>query len=129
MPLHEGELTYHEAPILESVTATSQLQFSQTLDDLYGQTAILLGASSESDPWLLRHCQFDEYGLRGFYDIHFRNIGGVPNMQKVPVHFIVTPDSITEAGVAETRVAETSSLRDKLNGLIPVSWGIRLIKL
>lgn len=128
--LHEEEeFTYNEASILENVTPTSQLQFSQTLDDLHDQTAILLGASSESDPWLLRHCQFDEYGVRGFYGLHFRNIGGVPNREKIPVHFIMTPNSTTEAGVAETQVTETSVLRSKLNELIPVPWGIRLIKL
>jgi urease len=96
------------------------LQFSKSLDDINGQTSILLGASSESDPWLLRHCQFDEYGLRSFYGLQFRNIGGVPNWQKIPVHFIVRQD---ETGVVD------ASLRARLNELIPVSWGLRLIRL
>ncbi|KAI8649061.1 hypothetical protein NCS55_01479600 [Fusarium keratoplasticum] len=115
----ESELAYHRAPTLDGVTSPTQLQFSQSLDDIHGQTPILLGSSSESDPWLLRHCQFDEYGLRSFYGLQFRNIGGVPNRQKIPVHFIVTPSAMTETG----------SLRAKLNELIPVSWGIRLVKL
>ncbi|XEV01275.1 hypothetical protein FSHL1_006562 [Fusarium sambucinum] len=121
---HETEVPYHQAQTLGSVTASTQLQFSRSLDDIQGQTSILLGSSSESDPWLLRHCQFDEYGLRSFYGLQFRNIGGVPNWQKIPVHFIVTP-KVTN----ETSFNKIISLRSRLNGLIPVSWGIRLTKL
>jgi hypothetical protein len=121
---HESEVPYHQAPTLGSVTTTTQLQFSKSLDDIQGQTSILLGASSESDPWLLRHCQFDEYGMRSFYGLQFRNIGGVPNRQKIPVHFIVTPKLTNE-----TTVDKIICLRSRLNGLIPASWGIRLVKL
>ncbi|RKK68716.1 Urease [Fusarium oxysporum] len=117
---HQSQVPYHQASTLGSVATTTQLQFSKPLDDINGQTSILLGASSESDPWLLRHCQFDEYGLRRFYGLQFRNIGGVPNWQKIPVHFIVRQD---ETGVVD------ASLRARLNGLIPVSWGLRLIRL
>ncbi|PCD23943.1 hypothetical protein AU210_015457 [Fusarium oxysporum f. sp. radicis-cucumerinum] len=116
----ETLVPYHQASALGSVAATTQLQFSKSLDDINGQTSILLGASSESDPWLLRHCQFDEYGLRSFYGLQFRNIGGVPNRQKIPVHFIVRQD--------ETDMVD-ASLRARLNELIPVSWGLRLIRL
>ncbi|KAI1036175.1 hypothetical protein LB504_011413 [Fusarium proliferatum] len=117
---HQSQVLYHQAPTLGSVATTTQLQFSKSLDDTSGSTSILLGASSESDPWLLRHCQFDEYGLRSFYGLQFRNIGGVPNRQKIPVHFIVRQD--------ETNVID-SSLRTRLNDLIPASWGLRLIRL
>ncbi|ENH69263.1 Urease [Fusarium oxysporum f. sp. cubense race 1] len=117
---HQSQVPYHQASTLGSVATTTQLQFSKSLDDINGQTSILLGASSESDPWLLRHCQFDEYGLRRFYGLQFRNIGGVPNWQKIPVHFIVRQD---ETGVVD------ASLRARLNELIPVSWGLRLIRL
>ncbi|EMT69639.1 Urease [Fusarium odoratissimum] len=117
---HQSQVPYHQASTLGSVATTTQLQFSKSLDDINGQTSILLGASSESDPWLLRHCQFDEYGLRSFYGLQFRNIGGVPNRQKIPVHFIVRQD--------ETDVID-ASLRARLNELIPVSWGLRLIRL
>ncbi|KAF5650937.1 urea amidohydrolase (urease) alpha subunit [Fusarium sp. NRRL 25303] len=117
---HQSQIPYHQAPTLGSVATTTQLQFSKSLDDTNGSTSILLGASSESDPWLLRHCQFDEYGLRSFFGLQFRNIGGVPNRQKIPVHFIVRQD--------ETNVID-SSLRTRLNDLIPASWGLRLIRL
>ena len=83
------------------------------------------GTSSESDPWLLRHCQFDESGLRSFYGLQFRNIGGVPNRQKIPVHFILTPKHKDQA----EGIGRETSLRHRLNSLIPVSWGICLIKL
>lgn len=104
-------------------------QFSQTIEDLPGQTAMLLGTSSESDPWLLRHCRFDEFGLRRFYGLQYRNLGGVPTMDKIPVHFIVTPDSAHDAAAAETRVVDTSSLRIRLEELIPAECGVRLVKL
>lgn len=104
-------------------------QFSQTLDNIKDHTAVLLGGSSESDPWLLRHCRFDEYGLRSLYDFQLRHVGGVPTTEKIPVHFLVTADALTEAAVAETRVAHTSELRDQLNQLIPTAWGVRLVRL
>ncbi|KAL5590947.1 hypothetical protein FOBRF1_014504 [Fusarium oxysporum] len=112
------DLKYNSAT--PKVEVDPETLFSKSLDDINGQTSILLGASSESDPWLLRHCQFDEYGLRSFYGLQFRNIGGVPNRQKIPVHFIVRQD---EMGVVD------ASLRVRLNELIPVSWGLRLIRL
>ncbi|KAF5228104.1 hypothetical protein FAUST_11324 [Fusarium austroamericanum] len=120
---HEAEILYDHAPTLGSVATTTQLQFSRSLDDIQGQTSTLLGSSSEADPWLLRHCQFDEYGLRSFYGLQFRNIGGVPNRQKIPVHFIVTPKSTND-----TTFDKMMSLRSRLNGLIPVSLGVRLVK-
>ncbi|RGP60881.1 hypothetical protein FSPOR_10382 [Fusarium sporotrichioides] len=120
----ESDVPYHQAPTLGSVATSTQLQFSKSLHDIQGQTSVLLGASSESDPWLLRHCQFDEYGLRSFYGLQFRNIGGVPTRQKIPVHFIVTPKSTNDA-----TFEKIISLRSRLNELIPASWGIRLVKL
>ena len=104
-------------------------QFSQTIEDLQGQTAMLLGTSSESDPWLLRHCRFDEFGLRRFYGLQYRNLGGVPTMDKIPVHFIVTPDSAHDAAAADTRVIDTTSLRVRLEELVPAECGVRLVKL
>lgn len=51
---------------------------------------MLLGASSESDPWLLRHCHIDQLGLRSVHKMYFRNAGGVPTTDKIPIHFIVS---------------------------------------
>ncbi|QPC69155.1 hypothetical protein HYE67_011386 [Fusarium culmorum] len=121
---HETEAPYDHAQTLDSVATTTRLQFSRSLDDIQGQTSTLLGSSSEADPWLLRHCRFDDYGLRSFYGLQFRNIGGVPNRQKIPVHFIVTPKSTNDA-----TFDKMISLRSRLNGLIPASLGIRLVKL
>jgi len=123
--LHHSDLAYHSRSILDGAIPSAQLQFAHTLDGGNDKTCVLLGTSSESDPWLLRHCQFDEYGLRTFYGLQFRNIGGVPNRQKIPVHFILTPKY---KGQAEC-IGRKTSLRDRLNSLIPVSWGISLIKL
>lgn len=123
--LQQSEIAFHPASILDSSVPQAQLQFPQTLDGGNDQTCILLGTSSESDPWLLRHCQFDEYGLRSFYGLQFRNIGGVPNRQKIPVHFILTSKHPNEG----TGLDKGRLLRDRLNVLIPVAWGLKLIKL
>ncbi|ESU17370.1 urease [Fusarium graminearum PH-1] len=120
----ETEIPYDHAQTLSSVATTTQLQFSRSVDDIQGQSSTLLGSSSEADPWLLRHCRFDDYGLRSFYGLQFRNIGGVPNRQKIPVHFIVTPKLTNDA-----TLDKMMSLRSRLNGLISVSMGIRLAKL
>lgn len=121
---HETDVPYDHTQTLGTVATTTQLQFSRSLDDIQGQTSTLSGSSSEADPWLLRHCRFDEHGLRSFYGLQFRNIGGVPNRQKIPVHFIVTPKSTND-----TTFDKMMSLRSRLNGLIPASLGIRLVKL
>lgn len=123
--LHHSDLAYQSTSVFDGRIPSAQLQFSHTLDGGNDQTCILLGTSSESDPWLLRHCQFDEYGLRSFYGLQFRNIGGVPNRQKIPVHFILTPKHKDQAQC----IGRETPLRERLNTLIPVSWGIRLIKL
>ena len=123
----------------ESGTNTPQLddmdliapatQFSQSLDHVMGHTAVLLGGSSEADPWLLRHCRFDDYGLRQFHELQFRHVGGVPTVGKIPVHFLVTPDNLIDGAAAETQVAEINQLREQLNQVIPLAWGVRLVRL
>lgn len=126
--------TSHENPPshltdFDHINLPPMTQFSQTLDNIKDHTAVLLGGSSESDPWLLRHCRFDEDGLRSLFDVQFRHVGGVPTTEKIPVHFLVTPDALTEPALAETRVAHTSELRARLDQLIPATWGVRLVRL
>ncbi|KAL3456268.1 hypothetical protein BJX64DRAFT_281500 [Aspergillus heterothallicus] len=111
-----------------SERATPQ-QAIQTLDLLPGMCAHVMGNSGESDPFLLRHCKFDDYGLLHFQHVRFRNAGGVPLAEKIPVHFLVTDASVYESAKASTRVARQSSPRDVLNSLIPIDHGQRLIAL
>ncbi|KAJ6439315.1 fungal specific transcription factor [Purpureocillium lavendulum] len=104
-------------------------QLSQSLDQIEGHAAVLLGGSSESDPWLLRHCRFDELGLRTFHKLHFRHAGGVPTSDKIPVHFLLSADELCESAAAETRVAGAKELRAELDMLVPPAYGVRLIRL
>ncbi|KJZ73953.1 hypothetical protein HIM_06621 [Hirsutella minnesotensis 3608] len=104
-------------------------QLSQSLDQIQGHAAVLLGGSSESDPWLLRHCRFDELGLRTFHKVHFRHAGGVPTSDRIPVHFLLSADELCESAAAETRVAGAKELRAELDMLVPPAYGARLIRL
>lgn len=104
-------------------------QAIQTLDGLKGFSSQVIGASGESDPWLLRHCKFDDHGFLPFHLVHFRNAGGVPLDEKIPVHFLVTADQLYEAAKEETRYPHTGSRRDELNALVPLQSGQRLVSL
>ncbi|KAL0932805.1 fungal specific transcription factor [Colletotrichum truncatum] len=99
-------------------------QISQSLDLMEGHSAMLLGSSSGSDPWLLRHFRFDELGLRSFHKLHIRNAGGVPTVDKIPVHFLLSSDSL--AGAVQPRSTDS---RQKLDLLVPQSMGGRLVRL
>ncbi|KAE8153474.1 fungal-specific transcription factor domain-containing protein [Aspergillus avenaceus] len=104
-------------------------QTIQTLDHLTGFSYQVVGASGESDPWLLRHCKFDDHGFLTFHQAHFRNAGGVPLDEKIPVHFLVTTDELYESTKAATAIPRSQGLRDELNSLVPLECGQRLIAL
>ncbi|OQE26079.1 hypothetical protein PENFLA_c007G10724 [Penicillium flavigenum] len=104
-------------------------QAIQTLDCLKGVSSQLIGASGESDPWLLRHCKFDELGFLLFHQVHFRNAGGVPRDEKIPVHFLVTADELYDAAKETTRYPSIGSRRDELNSLVSLECGQRLVSL
>lgn len=104
-------------------------QAIQTLDGLKGFSSQVIGASGESDPWLLRHGKFNEHGFLPFHLVHFRNAGGVPLDEKIPVHFLVTADQLYEPAKAQTKFPREGSVRDELNALIPLECGQRLVSL
>jgi hypothetical protein len=107
-------------------------QLSQTMDQIDGHSIMLLGASSESDPWLLRHCRFDQLGLRSVHKMYFRNAGGVPTKDKIPVHFIISDDKFLPHPMMQadgTNDASAAAFRAELNQLVPPSFGVRLIYL
>lgn len=105
-------------------------QFVQSLDQLEGFSAQLFGASAESDPWLLRHCSFDDAGVKCFYKVHFRNAGGVPVPLRIPVHFMIAADDLAADSKKETRVAAPGmNPREELNSLVPPEYGVRLVGL
>ncbi|CAG8216873.1 unnamed protein product [Penicillium olsonii] len=104
-------------------------QAIQTLDGLRGVSAQLIGASGESDPWLLRHCKFDANGLLLFHQVHFRNAGGVPRDEKIPVHFLVTTDELYDSAKETTKYHNIASRRDEVNSLVSPECGRRLVLL
>lgn len=104
-------------------------QAIQTLDQLKGFSSQVIGASGESDPWLLRHCKFDDHGFLLFHQVHFRNAGGVPLEEKIPVHFLVTADQLYEQTKDETKFAPRDQAREDLNALVPLDCGQRLVSL
>lgn len=106
-------------------------QFVQSLDHLEDFSAQLFGTSAESDPWLLRHCSFDDAGVKCFYKVHFRNAGGVPVPLKIPVHFMIAADDLAEGAKNETRVQPSGAdaSRQELNVLVPPEYGQRLVGL
>jgi hypothetical protein len=106
-------------------------QAIQTLDHLKGVSSQLIGASGESDPWLLRHCKFDEHGFLLFDQVHFhfRNAGGVPRDEKIPVHFLVTGDELYDTAKQTTKYPSIGARRDELNSLVSLECGQRLVSL
>jgi hypothetical protein len=104
-------------------------QFVQSIDQLDHGHAQLFGASAESDPWLLRHCCFDDSGMKHFYKVHFRNAGGVPTAQRIPVHFMISSDGLATSIKHETRAGVGEATRERLNYLVPLEYGRRLVAL
>lgn len=104
-------------------------QFVQSIDQLDHGHAQLFGASAESDPWLLRHCRFDDSGMKYFYKVHYRNAGGVPTVQRIPVHFMITSDDLSTAVKQETRAGIGEVTKEHLDCLVPPEYGRRLVAL
>ncbi|OGM50055.1 fungal specific transcription factor domain protein [Aspergillus bombycis] len=121
-PVTTAPATYHfpERPPAQAI---------QTLDQLHGFSYQVIGASGESDPWLLRHCKFDDHGFLLFHQVHFRNAGGVPLDEKIPVHFLVTTDELYGSTKNETAIPRSQSLREELNSLVPLDCGQKLVAL
>ena len=114
-------------PLFPELSLSTQI--SQNLDCIDGHHCQLFGGSSEADPWLLRHCRYDELGFRKFPRVHFRNAGGVPTRDKIPAHFMVSEDRLGEVSRAETRLSGDSDLRAELAFYVPPDCGLRLIRL
>jgi hypothetical protein len=105
-------------------------QFSQSLEGMRGHTAQLFGSSSESDPWLLRHCRFDDFGTRTFQNTQYRNAGGLPLAHKIPIHLLIEPHELHETAKDETRAYDKQiASREELEHIVPPECGQRLVAL
>ncbi|KAJ9252879.1 transcriptional regulator family: Fungal Specific TF [Paecilomyces variotii] len=103
---------------------------NHSLDEMQDFTAKLFGISAESDPWLLRHCRFDEHGLRRFYKVHFRNVADISEPEQVPIHFMIASNDLVEGFKSDTAPSSSENdLRTELENLIPTEDGRRLFKL
>ncbi|KAF7125399.1 hypothetical protein CNMCM5793_001577 [Aspergillus hiratsukae] len=108
------------------------VQRIRSLDQIDGSTAQLFGMSSESDPWLLRHCRYDEYGMRSLHRTHFRHVGGVPVERLVPVHFLVTDNDLLAPAKEATRIRGPGGpdmARAELDAMVAPEHGRRLLSL
>ena len=104
-----------------------QVRSIETLDHFNVQ---LCGTSAELDPWLLRHCKFDELGIGFHGKIKLRNVGGVPINNIVPVHFTVVEDGVYEPIDPGKRSTISPDIRrQELNALISPEQGLRLLSL
>lgn len=115
---------------ISNIRDAPKIQHIRSLDQLPASTAQLFGTSAESDPWLLRHCKYDDNGMRHLHGFHFRNVGGVPVEGLVPVHFLVTEDSLLVSSKEATSFSaevDVFKLREELNKMIPPKFGVRLI--
>lgn len=118
-----------DLPFITESTPGRFGQTIQTLDQLPGLSTQVIGASGESDPWLLRHCRFDDRGFLRFHQVHFRNAGGVPLDEKIPVHFLVTAEGLYDASKEATGFPKRALIRDELESLVPIECGQRLVAL
>ncbi|XHF99555.1 hypothetical protein AWENTII_003054 [Aspergillus wentii] len=131
----EPSIESHPFESLESISGQFQSpgrptgQTIQTLDQLKGFTSQVIGASGESDPWLLRHGRFDNLGFILSHQVHFRNAGGVPLEEKIPVHFLVAADQLYDSTKEQTRFPKREHLREELDALVPLEYGQRLVAL
>lgn len=118
---------------LDSMSATFYdpgIQHIRSIETLDQSNVQLCGTSAELDPWLLRHCKFDDVGMRSYGKIRIRNVGGVPVNTKVPVHFTVVDDAFHEPiGPRSTSLKTPEVRRAELNALVPPDMGLKLIAL
>jgi hypothetical protein len=108
------------------------VQRIRSLDLIEGSVAQFYGMSSESDPWLLRHCRYDEYGMRSLHRAHIRNVGGVPIEGLVPVHSLETEKDLMLPQSSDMDIRsqkDTVQYRNKLDTMVSPAHGTRLVSL
>jgi hypothetical protein len=121
----QQESPLHFMPVYSP--GVQQVRSIETLDHSNVQ---LCGTSAELDPWLLRHCKFDELGISSHGKTKLRNVGGVPVDNIVPVHFTVVEDGVYEPIDPEAKSqASSETRRQELNAMVPPAQGLRLISL
>ena len=119
-----------------------------SLDECPGYSSELIGLSNETDPFLLRHYQYDIQDKFQMYGLDFRKVTDDKNMQRpaishqssqipandIPVQFVMTNEEIYEedAKIIDKDFAGSNTEAEDhalLYQIVPVDFGSRLLKL
>ena len=107
---------------ISHVRDTPKVQHIRSLDQLTASTAQLFGTSAESDPWLLRHCKYDDNGIRHLNGIHFRNVGGVPIEGLFPALRSALPMKPAASSSVSSGVTASLAFFEKSDDLALPNW-------
>lgn len=142
------EVVPEDLPMEKHALRLEEWSMDYSLDGRPGYSSQLIGLSSETDPFLLRHYQYDTRDTFQMKALDFRKITDDINMKastntaqsskipacEIPVQFVMTNEEICEEDVkiidqdfsgANTE-AEDHAL---LYQLVPIDFGSRLLKL
>ena len=137
-----------DLPLERHALKLGEWSMDYSLDGRPGYSSQLIGLSSETDPFLLRHYQYDTRDTFQMKGLDFRKITDDMNMHastdtaqspnipacKIPVQFVMTNEEIGEEDVkiidkdfsGSNTEAEDHAL---LYQLVPIDFGSRLLKL
>lgn len=119
-----------------------------SLDDRPGYSSQLIGLSSETDPFLLRHYQYDMRDTFRMFGLDFRKVTDDMNMRRpaglsqssqipasdIPVQFVMTNEEICDEDVKIIDKDFSGSNTEAtdhalLYKIVPIDLGSRLLKL
>jgi hypothetical protein len=135
-------------PLERHASRVGEWSMDYSLDERFGYSSQLIGLSNETDPFLLRHYQYDTRDTFQMIGLDFRKITDDINLQgftissqssqipvsDIPVQFAMTNEEICEEDVkiidkdfsGSNTEADDHALLYKI---IPVDFGSRLLKL
>lgn len=135
-------------PLERQVSRVGEWSHEFSLDERPGYSSQLIGLSNETDPFLLRHYQYDTQDTFQMIGLDFRKVTDDINMQgptissqpslipvsDIPIQFAMTNEEICEEDVkiidkdffGSNTEAEDHAL---LYQLVPLDFGSRLLKL
>lgn len=139
-----------EGPPAEKQDAPKNGEWSNefSLDERRGYSSQLVGLSSETDPFLLRHYQYDARDMFRMFGFDFRKVADDINIREppfsspesqipatdIPVQFVMTNEDLCEEDIkiidkdfsGSNTEAEDHALLYKI---VPIDLGSRLLKL
>lgn len=67
--------------------------------------------------------------MRNLHRQHFRNAGGTPIADLIPVHVLVSPDELQQSAKKEPEFSTQYDRDAELSQIVPSEYGPRLVKL